>query len=356
MPALAWSERLGRRAAGVRWQNRAMPLPWAHLPRASLAPLPTPLTRLPRFGAAIGAEVWMKRDDVGELGLAGNKVRKLEFVLGAARAEGADVVVIVGAEQSNAARAAAAACARLGLRCVLVLSGAEPERPAGNLLLDRLFGADVRFAGTTDWDALEQAAEDVRAELRADGATPYALPVGASSPLGAVGFAAAWSELVGQLDELGVDASTVIHASSSGGTHAGLLAGRALTGRGPRIRAIGVAADIYPDMPAQYAALARGALELLGADAAVAADDVRLDMGFLGAGYAAPTAEAVEAIRLLARTEAIVCDPVYSGKALGALVGAARTGELDGPVVFWHTGGYHALFAPRFADPVLAGP
>lgn len=333
-----------------------MPVPGADLPRATLAPLPTPLHHLPRFSATVGAEVWMKRDDAGPVGLAGNKVRKLEFVLGAARHDGADAIVIVGAEQSNACRAAAAACAQLGLRCVLVLSGDAPDRATGNLLLDRLYGADVRFAGTTDWAALAAAADAASAALRADGASPYTLPVGASSPLGAVGFAVAWFELLGQLDELGVAPDTVIHASSSGGTHAGLLAGRRLAGRGPRVRAIGVADDIYPDMAGTYAELATGAARLLGAGGEIGRDEVALELGFLGAGYAVPTREAIDAIRLLARTEGIVCDPVYSGKALAALVAAARAGELDGaPTVFWHTGGYHALFAPRFGDAVLAG-
>src|SRR4051812_41980262 len=147
-----------------------MAAPGADLPRATLAPLPTPLERLERFGAAIGAEVWMKRDDMGALGLAGNKVRKLEFVLAAARADGADAIVIVGAEQSNACRAAAAACARLGLRCLLVLSGEAPERATGNLLLDRLFGAEVVFAGTKDWAALAASAEQATERLRAEGA------------------------------------------------------------------------------------------------------------------------------------------------------------------------------------------
>jgi len=331
-----------------------MPAPGAALPRATLAPLPTPLHHLPRFSAAVGAEIWMKRDDVGSVGLAGNKVRKLEFVLGAARHDGADAIVIVGAEQSNACRAAAAACAQLGLRCVLVLSGDPPDRATGNLLLDRLCGADVRFAGTTEWGGLAEAADRVTAELHAAGATPSTLPVGASSPLGAVGFAVAWFELLEQLDALDVAAATVVHASSSGGTHAGLVAGRRLTGRGPRVRAIGVADDIYPDMPARYAELATGAAQLLGADGAIAEDEVWLDMGFLGGGYAVPTAEAVEAIRLLARTEGLGCDPVYSGKALAALVAAARAGDLDDcATVFWHTGGYHALFAPRLRDAVV---
>src|SRR3954453_20445034 len=134
-----------------------MAVPGADLPRAELAPLPTPLHHLPRFSAAVGAEVWMKRDDIGALGLAGNKGRKLEFVLGAARRDGADALVIVGPEQSNACRAGAAAGAQLGMRCVLVLSRAQPDRATGNLLLDRLYGAEVRSPGTTDWAALAEA-------------------------------------------------------------------------------------------------------------------------------------------------------------------------------------------------------
>jgi 1-aminocyclopropane-1-carboxylate deaminase/D-cysteine desulfhydrase-like pyridoxal-dependent ACC family enzyme len=239
---------------------------------------------------------------------------------------------------------------------VLVLSGDAPDRATGNLLLDRLYGADVRFAGTTDWAAMAEAADRATAELRAEGATPSTLPVGASSPLGAVGFAFAWLELLGQLDALDVTAATVVHASSSGGTHAGLVAGRRLSGGGPQVRAIGVADDIYPDMPARYAELATGAARLLGGDVEIGTGELSLDMRFLGDGYAVPSPEAVEAIRLLARTEGIACDPVYSGKALAALVAAARAGDLrDGATVFWHTGGYHALFAPRFGDAVLAG-
>lgn len=328
-----------------------MPQPWLALPRIPLADLPTPLQRLDSFGAAIGAEVWIKRDDVGPIGLAGNKVRKLEYVLADARGQGADTIVIIGAEQSNAARATAAACAQLGLRCVLVLSGDEPDTPTGNLLLDRLFGAEIRFAGTTDWAELWQASERAAEELRAGGARPYSLPAGSSSPLGAVGFASAWFELLDQLREHQVDARTLFHASSSGGTHAGLLLGRAMSGGGPDLRAVGVAPNIVPDVPGYIAGLAGGAADALGVEADLG--DVDVDLGFLGDGYAIPTPDGIEAIRLLARTEAIVCDPIYSGKALAALVAAARGGELDGPAVFWHTGGHHALFAPRFGDAVV---
>jgi D-cysteine desulfhydrase family pyridoxal phosphate-dependent enzyme len=318
------------------------------LPRLRLASLPTPFHRLHRFSEAIGAEVWIKRDDVGSIGLAGNKVRKLEYVLADARDQGADAIVIIGAEQSNAARATAAACAQLGLRCVLVLSGEEPSGPpTGNLLLDDLFGAEIQFAGDVGWEELRAASERLSDDLRAEGATPYTLPAGSSSPLGAVGFVAAWFELREQMRDAGVEASTLFYAASSGGTQAGLTLGRAISGdpAAPALRAIGVAPDLTPDVDA----LARGAASLIGADAEI--PPAQIDMSFAGAGYAIPTPEGNEAIRLLASTEGIVCDPVYSGKALAALVAA----EHDGPAVFWHTGGYHALFAPRYGDAVLSG-
>jgi D-cysteine desulfhydrase family pyridoxal phosphate-dependent enzyme len=320
--------------------------PWDALPRVRLANFPTPLERLDRFSEAIGIEVWMKRDDVGPIGTAGNKIRKLEFTLADAQQQGADTILIIGAEQSNAARATAAACARLGLKCVLVLSGDEPPSPTGNLVLDHLFNADIRFVGDVGWAELWQASETIAEELRSDGAAPYSLPAGSSSPRGAVGFTAAWFELLDQLG--GIDPTALYFASSSGGTHAGLLLGRALQ-PGPRLRSIGVAPDILPDMPGYITALATQAAEMLGVKPEIETADI--DMSHLGKGYAIPAAEANEAIRLLAKTEAILCDPIYSGKALAALVADAR--QAAGPVVFWHTGGHHALFAPRFGDAVL---
>jgi 1-aminocyclopropane-1-carboxylate deaminase/D-cysteine desulfhydrase-like pyridoxal-dependent ACC family enzyme len=314
------------------------------LPRLRLAALPTPLHRLHRFGEAIGAEVWIKRDDVGSIGLAGNKVRKLEYTLADAQAQGADAIVIIGAPQSNASRATAAACAQLGLRCVLVLSSDPPDGPpSGNLLLDELFGAEVHFAGEVGWAELAAASQEISDDLRAQGATPYLLPAGSSSPLGAVGFATAWFELREQLDEAGVDARSLFYASSSGGTHAGLLLGKAIDGgSGPELRAIDVAPNLAPDIDA----IARGAAALMGVTPDL--PPAQVDPGFVGDGYAIPTDDGIAAIRLLARTEAILCDPIYSGKALAALVAA----EHDGPVVFWHTGGYHALFAPRYGAAV----
>lgn len=321
--------------------------------RLPLADLPTPLHELPRFSEAIGARVLAKRDDVLGPALAGNKVRKLELTLAAARADGADAVVTLGAAQSNHARATAAACARLGWRCVLVLGGDPPAgAPAGNLLLDRLLGAEIAWAGTTDWAALAARADTEAARLRQEGATPVVLPAGGSTPLGAAAFAAAWDELAAQLGALGAEPAEVVHATTTGGTHGGLVAGRALAGGdGPVVRGVMAIEDPGGAMAELYAWLAREAARLHpGREVEISAADLVLEHDWLGAGYGAPTPEGLEAIRLLARTEAVVCDPVYSGKALACLVARARAGAYgDGPVVFWHTGGWPADFAPEHA-------
>lgn len=322
--------------------------------RLQLVDLPTPLHEAPRFSEAVGARVLVKRDDVLGPGFAGNKVRKLELTLAAARDEGADAVVTLGAAQSNHARATAAACARLGWHCSLVLGGPEPDGPPpGNVLLDRLFGARMVWSATTDWAALFEAAEAEAATLRAEGRTPVVLPAGGSTPLGAAAFAVAYDELLAQLDALGAEPPEVVVASSTGGTYAGLLAGHRRAGRGPVPRGVLVIEDTgaLGDLYAWLAAEA-GAGE-------VGAGDLVLERGFLGAGYGAPTPEGLEAIRLLAATEAIVCDPVYSGKALACLVRRARAGAYgDRPVVFWHTGGWSADFAPEHAAALTreAGP
>jgi D-cysteine desulfhydrase len=317
-------------------------------PRLALAALPTPLEHAPRLSEQLGVEVWLKRDDVGSLGLMGNKVRKLEFLLGDALAQGARAVVTLGAPQSNHARTTAAACARVGLRAVLVMRGSDGGGAAtGNLLLDALFGADVRYAGTDDWAALAALVEEIAAEL--DG---YAMPAGGSSPVGALGFAAAYEELLAQLDAAGVEPARVYHASTSGGTHAGLMLGHALAGRGPVPLGFDVG-RIVDDPRGLIAWLANEAAALLGADVALSESDVHLDMSQLGEAYGAFTDAATEAIRLVARTEGVVLDPVYSGKAMAGLVADAHAGRVDGPVVFWHTGGGPSVFAEGWGERLL---
>ena len=323
--------------------------PWRGLPRIALSPTPTPLDRAERLSGELGVEVLLKRDDAGALGVAGNKVRKLELLLARAVEDGADTVIILGARQSNAARATAACAARLGLACHLVVDGdaAGGDDPEGNLLLDGLFGAVLHPGGARDWPALEARAAALDRELQDQGRRTYRMPVGGSSPLGALGFARAYEELSAQLAALGTSAHAVYHASSSGGTHAGLLVGRALHARGaaPRIRGVDVGGT-GPDMDALIAWLAREASALVGDPQDVEPD---LDHGHLGPGYAEMTPESLEAIGLLARLEGVVTDPVYSGKALAALVADARRGRVSGPVVFWHTGGVPAIFARPYA-------
>lgn len=317
----------------------------AQLPSAGVGAWPTPLHRLDRFSEAVGAEVWIKRDDLQGVALAGNKVRKFDLVVGQGLADGYDTLVTTGAVQSNSARTGAAVAAAAGMDAVLLLGGDEPDEPHGNLLLGRLVGAEVRFAGTASWDELNAGVDQIVAELAGRGRRALAAPVGCSSPLGSLGFARAFVELEAQLDQCGLRPEAVVHATTSGGTHAGLLVGRSL-GATP-MRIIGVdAGRLYPDVAGAHLALAHEAAALIGHQLDLSLDQVEIDLTQLGPGYGAHTPEAADAINLLARTEAVVTDPVYSGKGLAGLVRLITDGEVEGPVVFWHTGGYHALFDP----------
>ena len=265
----------------------------AALPRVRLATLPTPLQPLPRFSAAVGADVWIKRDDIGEVGLAGNKVRKFELVLGEALVAGADTLITTGAIQSNSARAGAAAAPRLGLRCILVLTGPRPTDSSANLLLDELFGAEVRFAGPIGWQELGPLLEAVADEVRAGGGWPVVAPVGASSPLGSLGFALGYLELLGQLRAGGPvpdDEAIVVHASTSGGTHAGLVVGRLLAGEGPRILGVD-AGRVLRDPASDLARLATEAAALVGLGVGVDPGTIELDVDHGGPAYGAVTPE-----------------------------------------------------------------
>ena len=331
-----------------------MPDPFPALderPRVHLATLPTPLQPAPRLSRELGVEVWLKRDDIGSLGLTGNKVRKLEFTLGEALQSGADTVVTLGAPQSNHARATACAAATVGLHAVLVMGGECPAAPpTGNLLLDELFGAEVIYAGTEDWAQLAAAVEAVANERD----RAYALPAGGSTPVGALGFLAAYRELLDQLCTEHLDPGHVYHASTSGGTHAGLVLGHALAGGGPAPVGFDVG-QIVPDAVGLITRLANEAAALVGADVTLTDGDARLELSQLGEGYGAFTDAGNEALGLLARTEGVVLDPVYSAKGMAGLIAAARAGLLDGPVVFWHTGGGPSLFAAGWGERLLSG-
>lgn len=309
--------------------------------REPLGFFPTPLHPLPRLSAHLGGpRLWVKRDDLTGFALGGNKVRKLEFFLGEARRMGADVLLTTGGHQSNHARITAAAAARAGLHCVLVLSGGPPGAYTDNLALDRLFGAELRFVATGPerMPALLAAAE----ALRAAGRRPLLIPLGGSTPLGALGYVEAARELAAQLPEAGLDPQvplTIVHGSSSGGTQAGLVVGARAAGLAARV--IGVSADeTRADLTRMVAEIAEPLAGLAGAPPPPAAAIELLD-GYVGAGYGIPTPASIEATRLFARLEGIPLDPTYSAKAAAGLIGLVREGALrrDEVVCFWHTGG-----------------
>src|SRR5438552_5721805 len=209
--------------------------------RVDLTLAPTPLHALPRFSQEIGVEVWAKRDDIGSVGLLGNKVRKLEFLIADAERMNANVLVTVGAIQSNHARTTACAAALSGLRCVLILGGADAAAPSGNYLLDRLFGAEVELVAGAEWDRLEPRLAKKCRDLEEEGQRPYLIPAGGSTPVGALGLVRGYLELAEQLDARNLTPELIVHATSSGGTQAGLEVGRAILGRGPRILGVAVA-------------------------------------------------------------------------------------------------------------------
>lgn len=315
-----------------------------------LFPAPTPLEPAPRFSEAIGREVWLKRDDVGSIGYAGNKIRKLSRLVAEVQERGADTLVIVGARQSNAARATAALCAARGWRCVVVVPDDPPAAdavPEANALLGELFGARYEYLGAgTGWAEAEAASRDV-------GGDTYVLPAGASSPLGALGFVDAHAELLEQLDGAELAPAAVVHASTSGGTAAGLHVGRALRG-GPPIASIDVGRLYGDDTLPRLASLATDAAALLDdGPHAFAIGDLAVSFAHVGEGYGVYTEAGLSAIRMLARTEGVVCDPVYSGKALGALISGDPLIPAEGPIVFWHTGGAQSVFAARPAGALL---
>jgi len=320
--------------------------------RVDLTLGPTPLHMLPRFSREVGVEVWAKRDDIGSIGLLGNKVRKLEFLVADAQRIGANVLVTVGAVQSNHARTTACAAAMLGLRCVLILGGAESGTPSGNYLLDRLFGAEVELVAGARWDELEPMLAKKCRDLEEEGQHPYLIPAGGSTPVGALGLARGYLELAEQCAARDLTPELVVHATSSGGTQAGLEVGRAILGRGPRI--LGVAVAKAPGvLEVEVAEIATDAARLAGMDRTWRQDEVAIDHSQRGDAYGASTAASQEAIRLLAHTEGILTDPVYSGKALAGLLDQARQDRVRGPVVFWHTGGTPALFDSNLGSPLI---
>jgi len=314
------------------------------LPRYPLAFLPTPLHPLPRLSAYLGGpQLWIKRDDQTGLAGGGNKTRKLEFLIADALAQGADTVLTTGAAQSNHCRQTAAAAAKAGLACELVLCGTPPEQPNGNLLLDMLLGATLLW--TQRENRLARLAELVE-ELKAAGRRPYPITYGGSDPVGAAGYALAMEELRDQAGALDLKLDAIVFPSSSGGTHAGLVAGAWALGWEPPILGISID-EPKAALQADVARLATQTAAHLGRPHTFAPDEIRVDAGYLGGGYGIVGPLERAAISLLARMEGIVTDPVYTGRALGGLLDLIRQGAFtrDQTVLFWHTGGLPALFA-----------
>lgn len=322
------------------------------LPRIRMAQLPTPIEPLDRLSAHLsGPRLLIKRDDQTGLATGGNKARKLEFLVGEALAAGADVLVTGGAAQSNHARQTAAAASRVGLRSVLVLKGQEPSSRSGNLLLDDLLGAEIRWCGNRDLGAaLQGTAED----LWHSGARPALIPYGGSSPVGAAGYVAAMEELVVQLDAMDEQVTSIVFASSSGGTQAGLVLGARCCGYTGRI--LGISVDrLSAELAGHVAELATETAALLGKPYTFLPEDIQVNDDYLGGGYAIVGDPEREAIRLFARVEGLLLDPVYTGRAAAGLIDLAGKGcfAKGETVLFWHTGGTAGLFA--FA-PELLGP
>ena len=319
------------------------------LARVPLAHLPTPVEALDRLSRYLGsARLLIKRDDQTGLAMGGNKVRKLEFLMAEALAQGADVVLTGGAVQSNHCRQTAAAAAKLGLECILVLGGSPPPAPNGNLLLDQLLGARLHWAGAHRRG--EQLAE-VAEQLLAAGRRPYVIPYGGSNAVGALGYATAMLELSRQeLDGLPLGAvDRIVFASSSGGTHAGLAVGARMVGFGGQLLGIGIDKGEAGDLPYELhlAQLANATASLLDLAATFRPEDFAVNRDYLGAGYGVVGPLEREATQLLARLEGVLLDPVYTARAFGGLIDLLHRGVIgrNETVLFWHTGGAPALFA-----------
>ena len=326
----------------------------ARFPRIRLGHLPTPLEPLERLSRHLagpdgkGPKLWIKRDDCTGLSTGGNKTRKLEFLMADALAKGADTVITQGATQSNHARQTAAAAAKLGLACHLLLEDRTGRRDeaytqSANVLLDRLHGAEIghRPAGAD----MQAEMEALAAQLRTQGKRPYVIPGGGSNPVGSLGYVYAAQELLGQAMELGLRIDHVIHATGSAGTQAGLVVGMVALNSGVAVLGIGVNAPRTPQ-EAKVLALAQETAKHLGLPGMISAEHIAANCDYVGQGYGIATQGMVEAVRLVAELEGILLDPVYSGKAMAGLIDLIRKGHFapDSNLVFMHTGGSVGLF------------
>ena len=317
------------------------------LPRVSLGVFPTPFYKLESISAKYGKNIWIKRDYMCGVALGGNKVRKLEFLLADAKAQGCDTVFTTGGAQSNHAMLTAACAARLGMKCILILKKRGVTEHKGNLVLDDIYGADVRFMNTDSYDDIYAEMHRVGEELAKEGHKSYYIPVGGSNPLGAVGYVNGVREFTVQALAAGIRVGHIVSATGSGGTTAGLLLGAKLFQPGVKVTGIGVDNDpfeeIVPDLAAKAADILECSFER-------EQDDFEM-VYHVGQGYAIPNAEDTPYIEELARMEGILLDPVYTGKAWAGMLKLLKDGYFgdEDNIVFVHTGGAAALFAMDLA-------
>jgi D-cysteine desulfhydrase family pyridoxal phosphate-dependent enzyme len=324
-------------------------MPLMAIPRLRFAHLPTPVEELPRLREALGdgPRLLIKRDDQTGLGFGGNKSRKLEFLVAEAREQGAETLITGGALQSNHCRQTAAAATRFGFKCILVLTGDKPQQSSGNLLLDQLFGADIVYvADRKDRDRILQETFD---RATKEGKKPYLVSYGGSNATGALGYAFAMKELVDQ----NVGADWIVFATSSGGTHAGLLLGQRVSGYKGKV--LGISVDESEEWLKQHVSeLASLASEKLGKRIEFTPGEVLVNANYCSAGYGVLTEQEREAIRLFATCEGLLLDPVYTGRAAAGMIDLIRKGffKKDETLLFLHTGGQPALFADQYANRI----
>ena len=318
------------------------------IPRLHFAHLPTPIEELPRLSEFLGGQrLLVKRDDQTGLAFGGNKTRKLEFLVAEAQEQGAQMMISAGAIQSNHCRQTAAAAARFGFECTLVLTGELPRQPSANLLLDQLFGA--RIVNVKDREDRDRILQETFDQAASEGKKPYLVPYGGSSPTGALGYAFAMEELMKQ----GVHADWIVFATSSGGTHAGLVLGQRVFGYKGKILGISIDEPVAW-LQKNISALASSASEKLGERIEFAPADVSANADYCAAGYGVLTEAEREAVRLFARHEGLLLDPVYTGRAAAGMIDLIRREffQKDETVLFWHTGGQPALFAEKYAASI----
>jgi D-cysteine desulfhydrase len=316
--------------------------------RLHFAHLPTKVEELPRLSDALqGPKILIKRDDQTGLAFGGNKTRKLEFLVAEAFDQGARTLISGGALQSNHCRQTAAAAARFGLDCILVLNGEMPDEPSANLLLDQLFGAEI--VTIADRALRDQTLQNTFGKAVADGRKPYLVPYGGSSPTGALGYAFAMEEFMNQ----GVEADWMVFATSSGGTHAGLVFGQRMFGFKGKV--LGISIDEPQDWLKKHVSkLASDASEKLGERIEFTGDDILADDSYCKAGYGVLTDAEREAVQMFAKYEGLLLDPVYTGRAAAGMIDLIRQGffKKDERILFWHTGGQPALFAEKYANRI----